>query len=386
MTTEKEITGEDCRTALIVDLDTVRENYINIRKHMKEMEVFAVIKADAYGTGAEEVAKALLDVDVSGFAVSCLDEALPLVQYHKPIHILGAVFDFELPAAVENGLILSIPDVETAKRISQEAVKQNKKVECYIKLDTGMGRFGMTPEEAEIKIPEILNCPHIDCCGIFSHLPAAGNGEEDPENKLQEERFLSLLEKLAKRSITFRHIHFSNSPGMNCCDFVRKKPFTRARIGLCLHGLYDDGARSVPLQPTMKLVSTLASVRMMKKDSSIGYSRTCRLKEDTLVGLVAAGYADGVPLALSNAGSVLFRGKKCPILGRISMDYTAISLQAFVSEKENMPQIGEKVTLWGREGGEEITPYDWAKYKNTHPYEILCSLSPRVKRVYLNRK
>ncbi|MBR2365189.1 MAG: alanine racemase [Lentisphaeria bacterium] len=372
------------RTSLLVDLNTVRENYTNIKKYLSGMEVFAVIKADAYGTGAEEVAGALLKVNVDGFAVSCLAEAIPLLKYEKPIQILGAVFDFELPIAVEHDLILAIADEKTAERISREAVKQNKTVECYFKLDTGMGRFGMTPEEALQKIPEIIKYPNLSCCGIFSHLPAAGEGDESALNREQERKFLLVLSELEKRSITFKHIHFSNSPGMNSCEFVRKSPFTRARIGLCLHGLYDDGPRTVPLTPTMKLVSRLASVRWMKKGSTVGYSRTHTLEEDTLVGLVAAGYADGVPLALSNCGSMLFRGKKCKILGRISMDYTAISLQEFAGE-QNIPETGEKVTLLGTDGKETVSVYDWAEIKKTHPYEILCALSPRVARVYLNK-
>lgn len=373
------------RTTLFIDLDIVRNNYREIKKYLSPLEVFAVIKADAYGTGAVETAEALLDADVDGFAVSSLAEALPLLGYKKPLQILGAILDFELPEAVKNGIILSIDCKMTAERISAEAVKQNKNVECYIKLDTGMGRFGMTGEEVLENISEILQLPNLSCCGIFSHLPAAGEGEDSPLNQLQKQRFLDLLEELKKRSIEFKHIHFSNSPGMNNCDFVRKSPFTRARIGLCLHGLYDDGARNVPLKPTMTLVSCLASVRMMKKGATIGYSRTCVLEEDTLVGLVAAGYADGVPLALSNKGKMLFRGKKCKILGRISMDYTAISLQEFLSEKIT-PQVGEKVTLIGEEKKESISVYDWANLKNTHPYEILCSITPRVKRAYLHKK
>ncbi|MBO4304227.1 MAG: alanine racemase [Lentisphaeria bacterium] len=376
-------TGETGRTTLLVDLHTVRKNFAHIRESLPGLEVFAVVKADAYGTGAEKVAKVLAESGADGFAVSCLQEALPLLPLGKPMQILGAVFDFELPTAVEKGIILSIPDINTAKRISREAVRQNRRAECHFKLDTGMGRFGMTPEEALEMIPEILLLPNLDCCGIFSHLPAAGDGEDSPLNSAQEDKFLNLLSALQKRSIVFKHIHFANSPGMNACPRVCAAPFTRARIGLCLHGLYDDGPRRVPLKPTMRLVSRLASVRRMKKGSFLGYSRTCHLEEDTLVGLVAAGYADGVPLALSNRGEMLFRGKRCPVLGRISMDYTAISLQEFAGEKE-LPQVGEEVVLWGRSGNEEITPYDWAKWKNTHPYEILCSLSPRVKRSYLS--
>ena len=338
------------RTVLTVDLDILKENYRNIKRFLKGMEVFAVIKADAYGTGAEKAAEALLEAEVDGFAVSCLSEAMELLKYSKPIHILGAIFDFELDTAINHHIILSIPDCKTAERISNAAVRLNKKVECHIKLDTGMGRFGMTEEEALEMIPQIVKYPNIDCAGIFSHLPAAGDGDKEDAvlNLQQKQRFLNILGEMEKKNIFFRHIHFSNSPGMNNCSFVRSVPFTRARIGLCLHGFYDDGARTVPLKETVKLSSRLASVRVMKKGSSLGYSRTYTLQEDTLVGLVAAGYADGVPLALSNTGSVLFRGKRCPVLGRIAMDYTAISLQEFAGNKENI-SVGEEVILLGKD-------------------------------------
>ena len=375
------------RTVLTVDLDILKENYRNIKKFLKGMEVFAVIKADAYGTGAEKAAEALLEAEVDGFAVSCLSEAMELLKYSKPIHILGAIFDFELDTAINHHIILSIPDCKTAERISNAAVRLNKKVECHIKLDTGMGRFGMTEEEALEMIPQIVKYPNIDCAGIFSHLPAAGDGDGEDAvlNLQQKQRFLNILDEMEKKNIVFRHIHFSNSPGMNNCSFVRSVPFTRARIGLCLHGFYDDGARTVPLKETVKLSSRLASVRVMKKGSSLGYSRTYTLQEDTLVGLVAAGYADGVPLALSNTGSVLFRGKRCPVLGRIAMDYTAISLQEFAGNKENI-SVGEEVILLGKDGMEEISVYEWAELKKTHPYEILCSITKRAERKYICKK
>lgn len=375
------------RTVLTVDLDILKENYRNIKKFLKGMEVFAVIKADAYGTGAEKAAEALLEAEVDGFAVSCLSEAMELLKYSKPIHILGAIFDFELDTAINHHIILSIPDCKTAERISNAAVRLNKKVECHIKLDTGMGRFGMTEEEALEMIPQIVKYPNIDCAGIFSHLPAAGDGDGEDAvlNLQQKQRFLNILGEMEKKNIFFRHIHFSNSPGMNNCSFVRSVPFTRARIGLCLHGFYDDGARTVPLKETVKLSSRLASVRVMKKGSSLGYSRTYTLQEDTLVGLVAAGYADGVPLALSNTGSVLFRGKCCPVLGRIAMDYTAISLQEFAGNKENI-SVGEEVILLGKDGMEEISVYEWAELKKTHPYEILCSITKRAERKYICKK
>lgn len=371
----------DARTFLEVDLSILEENFKAIKKAVSPLKVIAVIKADAYGSGAKEEAEVLYKAGADAFAVSCLAETAPLLSYPIPLHILGPVLDFELPEAVAKGCVITIADMASAKAVQKEAQRQGKKVPCHFKLDTGMGRFGLLPEEAPGVIREVMKMPELSPCGIFSHMPEAGK-EDLVQNEEIKGRFLSVLRELEKEGITFPWIHIANSPGMNACAFAKEPPFTAGRVGLCLHGVYDDGPRSIPLRETFTLKTRLAAVRKMPKGSTLGYSRTCKLEREELIGYASIGYADGIPLALSNEGHLLIRGKKCPIKGRIAMDYTAFSLQAFADEGLQIPSPGEIITCLGRDGNEKISVYDWAKMKKTHAYEILCSLTNRVKRVY----
>ena len=375
------ISMNDARTFLEVDLAVLKENFRELKKAVSPLKVIAVIKADAYGSGAEKEAEVLYQAGADAFAVSCLAETTSLLSYPIPLHILGPVLDFELPEAVRRGVVISIADLESAGKIRKEAQKQGKKVPCHFKLDTGMGRFGLLPGEAPGVIREVMKMPELNPCGIFSHMPEAGK-VDTIQNETIRNRFLSVLEDLKKDNITFPWIHIANSPGMNACPFAKEPPFTAGRVGLCLHGVYDDGPRTIPLQETFSLKTRLAAVRKMPKDATLGYSRTYKLEKEELIGYAAIGYADGIPLALSNRGHLLIRGKKCPIRGRIAMDYTAFSLQAFVEEGLEIPSPGEIITCLGKDGGEKISVYDWAEMKQTHAYEILCSFTGRVKRIY----
>lgn len=372
---------DTARTFLEVDLALLKENFKAIKKAAAPLKVIAVIKADAYGSGAEKEAKALYEAGADAFAVSCLAETDPLLAYPIPLHILGPVLDFELPEAVKRGVVIAIGDMASAEKIQKEAQKQGKRVPCHFKLDTGMGRFGLLPEEAPSVIRKAVRMPELDCRGIFSHMPEAGK-EDFAQNEEIRNRFLSVLDDLKKDAVTFPWIHIANSPGMNACPFAKAPPFTAGRVGLCLHGVYDDGPRSIPLKETFTLKTRLAAVRKMPKGATLGYSRTCKLEKEELIGYAAIGYADGIPLALSNKGFLLIRGKKCPIKGRIAMDYTAFSLQEFADEGLEIPSPGEIITCLGRDGEEKITVYDWAEMKKTHAYEILCSITARVKRIY----
>ena len=159
-----------------------------------------------------------------------------------------------------------------------------------------------------------------------------------------------------------------------------RPPFTLARCGINMYGYYDNSVQqSMQLAPVVELKTRLAAVRTLRAGASIGYGRMHRLLRDTRVGTIAAGYADGLPLALSNRGYVLVRGRLCPVLGRISMDYTTISL-------DDVPEAvpGDEVVCFGRQGDRFLPLEEWAQLKGTHAYELLCSIGTRVRRVYRN--
>lgn len=353
---------DNCRVSALADLTQLRNNFETIRQRIAPLDLMAVIKANAYGIGAQPVAETLKAAGCNGFGVSCWNEAQALLRYGLPIQILGGIFADELPLVVQNGVIAGITDWETAQEFSAEAVRQNRTLPCHFKLDTGMGRLGIRWEEAPELIRRIISLPNLDCCGIYAHFPKV---DDDPFSLKQIRRFKQVLGDCSAANISFRKIHMANTDAQLALEPVRSAPFNMARVGL---GLYKN---------VVTLKTKLVTARWMPAGHSIGYERTCVLEKDTLVGTIAAGYADGLPLALSNRGRVLYQGKSCPILGRISMDYTTIALPPDIKWKK-----GDTVTLIGKDGNDRITMEEWADLKQTHVYDILCSISPRVNREY----
>ena len=373
---------EKARVWLDVDLNTVRNNFRKIRDAAAPAQVLAVLKANAYGLGVGPIADCLNKGGAAGFCSATLEEALELKTFGKPVMILGSVLDSELGEAVANDIILGITDAECARKISEEAVRQGKTAEVHFKLDTGMGRLGILAGDAAEVIPEIMHLPNLDFAGIYTHFPSSERGENE-ENLAQIGRFLNVIGTLAKQGIVFRKIHMANSDAINFLPTTHRAPFTHVRAGIDLHGSFSNGKDGLGLASVFALKSRLAAVRKMPAGSPIGYNSTCRLEKETLLGVVTAGYADGLPLGLSNRGSFLIRGKRCRVMGRISMDYTTVSLEEFGAEP---PEPGTEVTLIGQDHGQSVSTEDWVGLRGTHAYDVLCSFGRRVKRFYIGRE
>ena len=369
----------EARAWLEIDLDAVRENFQKIREAAPGMSVRAVIKANAYGLGARKTGEVLKESGADGFCVACFQEAKELLPLGLPIQILGTVFDFELPEAVASGVILPITGIDAAERISAEAVRQNTVAECHLKIDTGMGRMGILAEHAADVIREAGKMPGIRITGIYSHFP---NALPDPDSAAfsarQTSRFARVVRTCQKEGLDIPLIHVANSDAFLNYPETRTAPYTGIRVGLALWGETDPGT-SIRLRNAVSFRARLASFRVLPAGSSVGYNRTCRLTRDTLTGTVSAGYADGLPLALSNKGEFLFHGKRCRILGRISMDYTVIDLSGFITDDLT---FGEPVTCFGTDRQECITAGDWGRIAGTHAYNVLTGIGPRVLRVY----
>jgi alanine racemase len=242
-----------------------------------------------------------------------------------------------------------------------------------------MGRLGILEKDAFEIISQVVKLPNLDCEGIYSHFPVAyRTGSEYTYG--QVEKFFALLEKLKAEDIKFSKIHIANSDAINNFPFTYHFPFTHVRTGINLHGSFDnEGQRILKLKSILTLKTRLAAVRTLPAGSSLGYGCTCRLVKDTRIGTIAAGYADGLPLALSNRGYVIINGYMCPVMGRVSMDYTMVSLENI---PENEVNRGDEVICLGGEGINAITVEDWAQTKGTHPYDIICSFGSRVERVF----
>ncbi|HRR06554.1 MAG TPA: alanine racemase, partial [Victivallales bacterium] len=326
-----------------------------------------------------KIAESLSDAGTHSFGVAELNEALQLIPLKKNIQILGAILPEEIEEALKNKIIIPICEEKTATLISNIARKKGIIARCHILIDTGMGRLGIRFEKAKKIIPEIMNLKNISFDGIYSHFPNAYQ-QNCPYTKKQIEDFKELLNYLNKKGINFKTIHIANSDAINNYPETFKNPFNTVRTGINLHGNFDpEGQRSMKLKSILTLKTRLASIRKLPAGAFIGYGCTYKLPEDTIVGTISAGYADGLPLALSNRGYVLINGKQCPILGRVSMDYTTISLMQVPESK-----IGDEVICLGGKGLNEITVDQWAKLKGTHSYEIICSFGSRVKRIYID--
>jgi alanine racemase len=338
--------------------------------------VIAVLKANAYGLGVGEIARTLADSGVAGFGVAELNEALMLKDIGIPVQILGGVLPEEIPDAVRAGIILAVTDYEIAKRISDEAVKQKKTAECQFLVDTGMGRLGILAAEAYDVIKNSAALPNLNFSGIYSHFPMAYmTGSEYTLSQVSQ--FLKLLDQLKASGIVFKKIHMANSDAINNFPVTYKPRFNFVRTGINLHGSFDSqGQHVLKLKSILTLKTRLVSVRNLPAGMSLGYGGTYKLPVDMKVGIISAGYADGLPLALSNRGYVIIRGKPCHVLGRISMDYTTVSL-----EQVQNAERGDEVTCLGGEGPLAISVENWAQLKGTHPYEIICSFGSRVNRI-----
>lgn len=335
----------------------------------------AVLKANAYGLGSLPVAKALVDAGADRLGVAELKEAALLVKrFGVPVQIIGGVLATEIPECVRRGVVCPVLDLATAKLLSKEAKKQGRKAKVHIKVDTGMGRLGIPYFQAFQDIRKIVKLPGLVFEGIYSHFPNA-NSPMNGKSIEQVSIFQSLLKELEGVGISFPLIHMANSDGINNYP---ESYFNLVRTGINLYGVFDlSGLRSYRLSPSLTLKTTLISKRRLPAGFTIGYGGTHILVRDTWVGTVPSGYADGVPLAASNSGRILIRGKACPIIGRVSMDYLTVDLNDCPASR-----VGDPIILVGKSGKREITIEDWARIKQTHPYDIICSLGNRVERVY----
>ena len=366
------------RVWLEIDLGILRQNFGKIAAAVAPCQVMGVLKANAYGLGVEPIATALKAAGCSRFGVAELNEALALVLCGVPVQILGSVLLDEIPAAVEAGVTLPITDLETARHISTAASALGQKASCQFLVDTGMGRLGMPVKEAAEVIRQVVALPNLACEGIYSHFPVAYRSGSEYTNH-QIDAFINLLETLAREAIGFQWRHIANSDAINNFPRTFAPPFNMARAGINLHGSFDaEGQRTLDLQSILTLKTRLTAVRRLPAGTHIGYGCTYCLPRDMLVGTISAGYADGLPLALSNRGHVLVQGIACQVLGRVSMDYTTISL-------EQVPDAacGDDVICLGGEGSAAITVEEWATLKGTHSYEIICSFGGRVERRYI---
>ena len=369
------------RVVVEIDLQALVRNYRKIAAHVKPMDVLCVLKANAYGLGVAAYAKALVEAGCTQFGVAEPYEALELLKVLKgragvEVQMLSSVLPDEIPEMVKAGVILPITDLAEAKLVSAAAVKAKRTAKVHFKLDTGMGRLGILAKDALGTIRAVKALPGLDCEGIFSHCPMAYE-PKDPFTAKQIKLFTSIIAACAKEGIRFKKVHMAASDAINNFPETAKAPFTLVRTGINLHGSFDPyGRKALKVEPVLTLKTRVAQVRELPAGTTLGYGRTWCLNAPAKVATISAGYADGLPLALTNRGFVFIGGRRCKIVGRISMDYTTVDVTDVPGVK-----AGDEVICFGKCGRDAITPDDWAALKGTHAYDIICSLGTRVQRV-----
>lgn len=369
------------RVVAEVNLDAIKHNYEEIRKYIPhEVEMMAVVKADAYGHGAVEVANLLQGEGVNRFAVAIVKEGEELREsgITSPILVLGYTPRADIKALIENNLTQTVFSYEMAKTISDEAGKLGKTVNIHLKVDTGMGRIGFlsSPQSIE-EVKMIASLPHLNMEGIFTHFSTADE-EDTTYTKKQWHIFEGFLKELREVGIELPIIHAANSAAIMCHSYT---DLNVVRPGIILYGYYPSEylkGKILDLMPAMTLKTQVVHVKELPEGHYVGYGRTHYTHHKTKVATIPVGYADGYSRRLGNAGRVLIRGQYAPIIGNICMDQFMVD----VTEIEGV-SVEDEVVLFGKKGENEIPVEELASLLGTINYEIVCMIGKRVPRVYI---
>ena len=368
---------EFSNTYVKIDLDAIAENFRNICKKAGA-PVMAVVKANAYGHGAVQVAR-LLARDAAFFGVSSTAEALELRRagIEKPILIFGHTPPENFPVIIENDIRVAIFRYEDARKLSQAAVDSGKTAAFHFVVDTGMSRIGFQPTQEDADIcAEIVKLPGIVPEGLFSHFATADSADLTRTNA-QAERYAAFDKMLTQRGVQIKLRHIDNSAGiMNFgCHY------DMVRAGIVLYGLYPSDEvdkQLLSLKPAMSWHSRVSHVKPLELGRQISYGGTFEVTSPMTVATVPAGYADGYRRNLSNKFYVLIKGQKARILGRVCMDQFMVDVTDIAGV-----QPGDEVVLFGSQGDAEIPVEEIAAASDSFNYEFVCGINRRVPRYFV---
>ena len=370
------------RVKAVISLDAVEANFREMRKNIAEdTKMIAVIKADAYGHGAVQIARLIHDYDyIWGFAVATPEEALQLRTFgvKKPILILGIVFEEYFTQMIAKEIRLTVCTYEMAQKLSEEAQRQGRDVHIHIGLDTGMSRIGFADRQESVEeIKKISQLPNLKIEGMFTHFARADETDRSPAID-QLNRYLNFAKLLEDAGIQIPMKHCSNSAGI---IRVPEANLNAVRAGITIYGIYPSNEVErdiVKLIPAMELKSHISYIKTVEPGAAFSYGGTFTAKKEMKVATIPVGYADGYPRSLSNKGWVLIHGKKAPILGRVCMDQFMVDITKIPDAK-----AGDEVTLIGKDGKEFISIEKFGDLSGRFSYEFACDISKRVPRVYI---
>jgi len=361
-----------------IDLDRFAANLAAIRAvDGGRRDVLLVIKADAYGHGAVEIAEAAEREGVAHLGVATLHEGIQLRQSgcRLPIVVLSPLLTSEIQEAIDHDLSPTAADVDFAEALSDAAVRAGRSVRVHVEIDTGMGRTGVREDEAEPFLARLVALPALRLASVFTHFPDA-DADDLAFSHAQATRFLALVDRLRAHGIEPARVHAANSAGtLN----VPEGRLDWLRVGLVAYGHVPPHPRTrIALAPVMAFKSRLVQVRAMPAGASISYARTFVTSRPTRLGVVPVGYGHGYSWLLSNRGEVLVSGRRAPIVGRVTMDLTLIDLTDIPAAV-----VGDEVVLFGDQGDQTISIEEVARWSETLPYEVMCTIGKRVTRIYV---
>ena len=368
-------------TVAEIDLEALRFNFKQVQRLTGgQAEVLAVVKANAYGHGAPEVARELESAGAHIFGVATTEEGieLRLGGITSPILVLAGTYPEEFDRIVANRLTPVIYDLDIARNFHARAEKEKRRLSVHLKIDTGMSRLGIPWRRWEEALEVLGSLKKLQVEGLLSHFSAAeGEGEED-RGFTQEQlaRFARCLALAREKGMNPRYLHLANSAATALWEPAR---FNLVRPGLMLYGYPPSPALRdrVPLMPVLRWKTAVLSLKKVPEGDPVSYRRTFCCPGESLIAVLPVGYADGYSRRLSNRGEVLVRGRRAKITGIVCMDLTMVDVSSVPGVK-----VGDEVVLLGKQEEDEISAVEMAGWVESIPYEVLCGIGKRVPRVY----
>ena len=360
-----------------VSLGRLRANFRAIRALVgPKIQILAVLKADAYGHGATEVAQALAEEGADWFGVTCVSEAMLLREagLTQPILLFSGFWPGEEELLFEHRLTPTVFAEPQLQPLDACARKRGVRLPVHLKVDTGMTRLGIAASELAPFLELLRTCTHLQLEGLYTHLASAEEPSLD-QTRQQLELFGSIQQQVNQAGFQPPCIHLANSTALARCP---ESWGTMVRPGLALYG-YQLWESPLRVEPVLSLKSRVLSLRWVPKGTAVGYGASYVTPARALIATVGAGYADGVNRALSNRGRALVRGCFATAVGRVSMDFTLLDVTAIPNV-----EVGDEVVFIGCQGAAQITATEMAECAGTIPYEILCNIGPRVPQLYLS--
>ncbi len=363
-----------------VNLEAIRHNVRQIRRAVSpEAFIAAIVKANAYGHGAIKVSSAALASGANGLGVAIPEEGAELREngFTVPIFVIGLTLPEQAQLLVDYNLVATVSTPDAAQALAEAARQKGRPAEVMLKIDTGMGRVGVRPDRALKFLKNLLSIPGLKLRGVFTHLAAADAADKSYANQ-QLVSFTAALNQITQAGLPLEWISAANSAAI--MDLTHSH-FNMVRPGIILYGLppSQEVRGDLNLLPAMRFKTRIVYIKEVPAGIKIGYGSTHTTSRTTRLATLPAGYADGYSRHLSNKASVLIGGRRCPVVGRVCMDQIMADLGPAADAK-----IGDEAILFGRQGDAEISVTELADLAGTINYELVCAISARVPRIYLN--